>query len=34
MAQHPFLSDEWLAAAKAIADEAGGAAPPRRATSR
>ena len=29
MAQHPFLSDEWLAAAKAIADEAGaGAAAP------
>jgi len=23
MAQHPFLSDEWLEAAKAIADEAG-----------
>ena len=23
MAQHPFLSDEWLAAAKAIAAEAG-----------
>ncbi len=28
MAQHPFLSDEWLAAAKAIADEAGGGAGP------
>jgi hypothetical protein len=25
MAQNPFLSDEWLAAAKALADEAGGA---------
>ena len=28
MAQHTFLSDEWLAAAKAIADEHGGGAVP------